>query len=161
MPTSGMPQNQLFEGCGIAEHSPQPRITAHLKDDSINLDNWFFSPSVDLYINHTFIESKILARGRSYFSLTSTINPGGDVITFQSGTYSTSYTVGVLEATSYDKDSRVLSGIALPGGELVVTFRGNPQKKYYSSGRSKRSLDPDDSRWDYYVSWNSRIVATI
>ncbi|MGI6259881.1 MAG: hypothetical protein ACOYKC_08500, partial [Anaerolineaceae bacterium] len=40
VPTSGIPQNQLAEGCGIAEHSPQPRITAHLEDDSINLDNW-------------------------------------------------------------------------------------------------------------------------
>ncbi|MGI6260192.1 MAG: hypothetical protein ACOYKC_10100, partial [Anaerolineaceae bacterium] len=120
-------QNQLAEGCGIAEHSPQPRITAHLEDDSINLDNWFFSPSVDLYINHTFIESRVLISGRSYFSLTSTMN-SGDVITFQSGTYSTSYTVGVLEATSFDKDSRILNGIALPG-ELVVTYRGNQQTK--------------------------------
>jgi len=127
VPTSGMPQNQLAEGCGIAEHSPQPRITAHLEDDSINLDNWFFSPSVDLYINHTFIESRVLIGGRSYFSLTSTIN-SGDVITFQSGTYSTTYTVGILEATSFDKDSRILSGIALPG-ELVVTYRGNQQTK--------------------------------
>lgn len=127
VPTSGMPQNQLAEGCGIAEHSPQPRITAFLEDDSILLYNWFFSPSVDLYINYTFIESRILASGRGYFSLTSTINPG-DVITFQSGTYSTSYTVGVLEATSYDKDSRVLTGIALPG-ELVAIFWGTQQTK--------------------------------
>ncbi len=126
VPTSGMPQNQLAEGCGIAEHSPQPKIEVDFWNNSIIMKNWFLSPSVDLYIDQVFIESGYLIRG-IFSSLQSTRINTGDVITLQSDTYSTTYIVGVLKTTSYDRDSRVLTGIASPG-ELVVTLPGNPEK---------------------------------
>lgn len=118
-------QNQSTEVCGAHNHSPQPQIVVNLRDNHIILRNWFFTPTIDLYINQGFIGTRYVSQGGAGFSPTSQILPG-DMITLSSGGLSISYTVGVLSVASYDETTRVLRGTAEPG-VVILTITESPE----------------------------------
>lgn len=121
-------ENQPCETCGVIDYSAHPQISVDLFSNYIFVSNWFSTQTVDLYINETFIEKINLRNGEAGITPDERI-AFGDHIRFQNEDESVSFIVTTLLVTSYDPETRLVSGSAMPG-ELAISVDGAPEAEY-------------------------------
>lgn len=121
-------ENQPCETCGVIDYSHHPCISVDLYSNLLYIRNWFSSPTVELYVNETFIEKLHLLKGTSATVPDERI-AFGDHIRFQNGDENVSFIVTTLLVTSYDPVTRLVSGSTMPG-ELAISVDGSPEAEY-------------------------------